>query len=621
MYTYTPGGLAPMLFSGGTVRDVPRFNRRQLLVSFAGFLATTSLAVACSSSGTSTRSTPSAPTSGQQNPTAIVLATPTAGVIQFATPVATQTTSPSLGGEILVVAHSSDQQSYQALASAYMKLNPGVKVTVQLKAGTDDSWLQWLQTQFAAGTPKISIMNEVHIRDFVEAGKILNQEPYLAHANPYTKQKWGDGFVQWALDLVRNPSTGEMYTAPYESVKTFWVYNKSIFNDAGITEVPDQPTWSQLVDWCKKIKAKGHIPIGMAGTADRMWTGGDIPWLFRSGADQYCRDQESLIRAQKGDWDYRDGIDNQWTYDPADPHNDDPSKVSLNSIRHLKALRDKTIRFDDGQWWSDYIEHMGELFGPQGFIEPGWLGTQDAYPLFLTQKAAMFLETGNFFTQFAKDVRSLAQGQYKYQTAVKGQPTPTPAPDELEAKVFDYGVFNFATMEGTYARAKARCNEVTAGYLSIPKKDHQQNELEMNFLMFWTSPAGLSVFIKNQLDPNNLNGGVGGPPVINGVSLPAEWDKIFSQLKFIGNYEKSGNPGDAVARGFYLYPPSVRDWSTLVQSYFRGDITSKQYAERYQKLLETHWDGMLKFLNITNDDVDHPEKRPPGWKSTGPYNG
>lgn len=393
-------------------------------------------------------------------------------VVQLATPVAQITATPARAGEVLVVAHSSDQQSYQALVDAYMKANPGVKASVQLKAGTDDSWLQWLQTQFATGVPKISLMNEVHIRDFIDAGKILNQEPYLSHLNPYTNQKWGDGFVTWALDLVRDPTTNEMYISPYESVKTFWVYNKTIFDEAGITEVPDQPTWSQLVDWCKKIQAKGHVPIGMAGTANRMWTGGAIPWVIRSGADQYSRDQEQAIRAQKGDWDFRPGVDDKWTYDPTDPYNDDPSKVSLNSIRHLKLLRDKQIRFDDGPWWSDYVEHLAELFGPRGFVEPGWLGTQDAYPLFLTQKAAMFLETGAFFTQFAKDVRSLAQGQYKYTTAVQGQATPTPSTDERSARVFDYGVFNFASMEGSSVKAKARCNEVTAGYLSIPKKDH-----------------------------------------------------------------------------------------------------------------------------------------------------
>ena len=43
------------------------------------------------------------------------------------------------------------------------------------------------------------------------------------------------------LNLVRDPSTGEMYTMPYMSIQTFWVYNKDIFEEAGITDVPAQP--------------------------------------------------------------------------------------------------------------------------------------------------------------------------------------------------------------------------------------------------------------------------------------------------------------------------------------------------------------------------------------------
>ena len=40
--------------------------------------------------------------------------------------------------------------------------------------------------------------------------------------------------------LVRDPNTGEMFLMPYMSVQTFWVYNKTIFEEAGIT-VPAVP--------------------------------------------------------------------------------------------------------------------------------------------------------------------------------------------------------------------------------------------------------------------------------------------------------------------------------------------------------------------------------------------
>jgi hypothetical protein len=536
-----------------------------------------------------------------------------------ATPAAAAPATKEKSGEVVAVVNNADQQSHQALADAYMKLNPGVKVRFEYKATNNDELIQWLKAQFAAGTPQISIINFVQTRDFIVGGKILNQAPYLSRTNPYTNRRWQDTFEEWALELTRDPATGEMYITPYETAKTFWVYNSRIFQEAGITDVPDQPTWAQMLDWCRKIKAKGYVPVAMAGTADRIWTGGNGPaWIVRSAADQYTRDQLNLIRAQKGDWAWRDGVDDKWGYDPNDPRNDDPSRVSVNAARHLKALRDKEIRFDtDG--WAEYIDAFGQLMGPQGFTQPGWMGTPDAYPLFLTQKSAMFMVTGGFLAAFERDVRRLAQGQYRY-VAPQGAPTPTPSTEERAAKLFDYGTFNFATIEGKHVKGRARANELTAGYLNVVKKERAQNDLEMDFVMYWTSPEGMSVFTKNRLDPNNLQSpGISGPPIVKGVELPSEVSAKLQRLKFIGNYEKPGNPGDAVARGFFKHQPSLRDWVDLFQSYLRGELTAPEYGKRYQALLEKHWPDLLKFLNVTDADLNTPEKRPPNWVASGPY--
>ena len=73
------------------------------------------------------------------------------------------------------------------------------------------------------------------------------------------------------------------------SNQTFWVYNKDIFDKVGITDVPEQPTWDQMVDWCEKIKAAGYTCIAQEGTVDRIWGGGKLPWVMRSAMDQYRR--------------------------------------------------------------------------------------------------------------------------------------------------------------------------------------------------------------------------------------------------------------------------------------------------------------------------------------------
>jgi ABC-type glycerol-3-phosphate transport system substrate-binding protein len=518
-----------------------------------------------------------------------------------------------LEGEIVISIQSSDVQTYQALADAYMAKHPKVKVLIELKApGGEDTYLQWIRTQFAAGTPRVSILESPHLLDLIQEGRILNWAPYLNKENPYTGKKWEESFETWALNLSRDTTTGELWYLPYMSNQTFWVYNKDIFEKAGITDVPAQPTWDQMVEWCQKIKAAGYTCIAQEGTVDRIWGGGKLPWVFRSAMDQYRRADIELVQCQPGDWCYREGIDDQWQYDPTDPRTDDQDRVSINVVRHLAALRDKKISFDN-ECTAEMMDNIGKIFKTEnGFVPEGWMGLTDSYPLFLTQKAAMRLWTGQVFTSLPKDIKALAEGAYADTSAVTA--------DEAKAATeFEFGTFAFPNMEGPCVQAKARANELPSGYLAIPKKDRAQNDLEVDFAMFWTSPEGMQIYLDNKLDPANLQGSIQGPTIIKDVELPAQWKEIFDKQAFIGNYEKPGAPADKVARGFYFFEPTKREWAIMVQDFLNNKITSQEFAAKYQKLLEDNWDGLLEYLKMTPEDLDHPEKRPPNWVGGGPY--
>ena len=93
----------------------------------------------------------------------------------------------------------------------------------------------------------------------------------------------------------------------------------------------------------------------------------------------------------------------------------------------------------------------------------------------------------------------------------------------------------------------------------------------------------------------------------------------IGNTNFIGNYEKPGAPGDAVARGFFKYKPSVREWATMMQMYFNDELTEKQWTRKYQRYLDENFDKIIKYLNITEEDLLTPEKKPPGWVAAGPY--
>ncbi len=551
------------------------------------------------------------PSPAPADPAATLATTPTVAADDAVVEIeAVAETTQELAGEIVVSIASNDVQTYQALADAYMALHPNVQVLVELKpADSGDGYLQWIRTQFASATPRVSVIESPHLRDLAQEGRLLNWSPYLNQVNPYTGEAWEASFEDWALNLVRDPNTGEMYTMPYMSVQTFWVYNKALFAAAGITDVPQQPTWDQLVEWSEKLKASGVVPIAMEATTEKIWTGGRMPWLLRSAMDQYHRDDLNLIRCQESDWCFREGIDDQWSYDPSDPRNDDPDRVSTNIARHLAALRDGDIRFDT-ECTIEMMDQIGRVFKTEhGFVPDGWTGISDAYPLFLTQKAAMWMASGGFFTSFPKDIKSLSEGAYGGENPVEAQ----------AATLFDYGTFSFPSLQSPCAQGSARANELTSGSLAIPQKDRAQNDLEVDFLMFWTSPQGMSVYLENKLDTTNLQGGISGPPLIKGVALPGEWAEIFANTTFIGNYEKPGAAGDSVARGFFKYEPTLREWTILVQKFYIGEITAEEFATQYQQLLEDNFDGLLTFLNLTQEDLDNPEKRPPGWVAAGPY--
>ena len=227
----------------------------------------------------------------------------------------TEEEAMEMSGEIVVSIASNDVQTYQAIADAYMELHPDVDVLVELKAPGVDAYLQWIRTQFTSEVPRVSIIESPHLREFAQEGRLIDWGPYLNKENPYTGEKWEESFETWGLNLVRDPNTEQMFTMPYMSVQTFWLYNKALFEQAGITDVPPQPTWDQFVEWNEKLLDSGVIPIAMEGTTEQIWGGGRMPWLMRSAMDQYHRDELQIIQCQEGDWCFREGIDDVWTFD------------------------------------------------------------------------------------------------------------------------------------------------------------------------------------------------------------------------------------------------------------------------------------------------------------------
>jgi raffinose/stachyose/melibiose transport system substrate-binding protein len=517
-----------------------------------------------------------------------------------------------LSGEIVVSLQGRDTQTWTALCEAYMELHPNVNCVAELRP--PDGYQDWIRTQFAGGDIRPSLVNGNVVADLVNQKAFLDLSAYLDATSPYTGSAWRDSIDPGALSNMSDPLTGELYTLNLETVQVLWFYNKEAFESAGIADEAaevaatpnNQPTWDQLLGWCDALTAAGIIPVAIEGDFRSFWEL-RFGWMARMYADQFTRHEAELVRAQPGDWDFREGIDDVWEYDPTDPHNDDNINITFNPVRKMIALRDGEQRVDGDAWRAMYqnFYEFGKRCAP-----PGWIGTSDAYPLFLTGRAGIRLDGAWLITSFERDIRNLAEGTYNYTASGEGAPTPTPSANDLAAKVFEVGSFNNPSMEGAEVDAPARTIEVNIGFWSIPAKDQAQNDLEVDFLMFVTSPQGYGVYLQNVLDPNNSNsGGINGPPVVQGVDLPADLQDRFAALRLIGNTEKD-TAGTYRARGVADYQPSVRAWVDLAQQYFTDEITLDEFLAQYQQALMDNFDGILEQQNLTAEDLEDPTRKP-----------
>ena len=535
---------------------------------------------------------------------------PTEAPAEEATPVPEE--AAGMEGEVVVSLQGQDTQTWQALCDAYTAKNPNAKCSVELKPS--EGYQDWIRTQFAGGTdPRPSLVNMNVVADLANAKKFVNLEDYMDKPNPYNGEKpWRDSFDQSVMTLSRDAVTGELYHLSLEMVKILWFYNKDIADQLGLTGAPQ--TWDEMAQWMDKAAAAGFIPFSIGGDFQEFWEM-RIGWLARMYQDGfYCTPEKwELSRCQEGDWCYEKGVDDlfpvaNWQ---EDRHYDDSNKVHQNMVRWLNAFREGKIGPNDPEYKA-LMQEYGKVFTPE-HLPPGWTGVngQSAYALFLSGKALFWLDGGWTIANIERDLNKLRTGTFF--TAKEGEATPTPDASYAGVKSFPFVTFDNPKMTAPEAACPwQRTIEWPVGFWGIPVKAQAQNDLELDFMMFVTSPEGYKIYLDNKIDANNPNGGLTGPFIVKGLEMPPELAAKFENLKPVGNTEKA-TAGSGFSRGIADYQPMVREWVNLAQQYFTGKIDLDTYIAEYDKVLRDpeQWKGLLEHMKLTEEDLTTPEKKPP----------
>jgi raffinose/stachyose/melibiose transport system substrate-binding protein len=175
---------------------------------------------------------------------------------------------------------------WQTMADEYMAAHPNV--TINITVLENEAFKTKLTTVMQGGTPPDifqswggGVMN-----DQANAGMLLDITSYL-DANGGA---WRDSFGQGALAVYA--LEGMNYGVPWDMGMVGWWYNKDIFTQAGITQVPT--TWDEFIADVGTLKAAGITPISL-GEKDT-WTGMHI-WSYL--ATRLCGQEGFLAAANR----------------------------------------------------------------------------------------------------------------------------------------------------------------------------------------------------------------------------------------------------------------------------------------------------------------------------------
>jgi raffinose/stachyose/melibiose transport system substrate-binding protein len=131
------------------------------------------------------------------------------------------------------------------------------------------------------------------MNDQANAGMLLDITSYLDADGGAWRNSFGQGALAvYALD-------SKNYGVPWDMGMVGWWYNKDLFAQANITQVPT--TWTELLDDVKTLKAAGITPISL-GEKDT-WTGMHI-WSYL--ATRLCGQEGFLAAANRSGGSFTD---------------------------------------------------------------------------------------------------------------------------------------------------------------------------------------------------------------------------------------------------------------------------------------------------------------------------
>lgn len=258
----------------------------------------------------------------------------------------------------------------------YTKLHPNVSIEYILQPY--DGYMDLLDTQYIAGTAADLVYMQPHMtKAFADKGVLLPLDEYMLNESPYADgERWIDTFTGGESSFTTSKASNAMGAImfvpmdsnPGISVGQPFFYNKNLFEQAGITELPN--TYEEFIDTLQQLKDAGITPLACDYERGFSWAVGMISSQFGEHyMDQYFDDK----------------------YNGSD-------KLELKADKNNIILANEWYQADD-----QILMDMSNILIELGkYWQDGWTGatTMDTKNLFLMQEVAIMQEGSWSFNEY-----------------------------------------------------------------------------------------------------------------------------------------------------------------------------------------------------------------------------
>jgi sorbitol/mannitol transport system substrate-binding protein len=161
--------------------------------------------------------------------------------------------------EITVAMVSNSQmQDAVSLSSQFEEQNPGVKVRFVTLSENEARAKITASVATGGGEFDVVMISNYETPMWAENGWLVNLTPYM-DADPSYQ---ADDFIPTLKSALSYQ--GSMYSAPFYGESSFLMYNKKLFQQAGVS-LPADPTWPQVAEAARKLTTDSTAGICLRG--------------------------------------------------------------------------------------------------------------------------------------------------------------------------------------------------------------------------------------------------------------------------------------------------------------------------------------------------------------------